>query len=281
MAITSAEVLAYVNARLVEDFAIADIDTELKEALEEISKRGNFLEREVVGTLSSGQNEIPRPDYFKELQTITLDDGDNYAITAVDTDNKKFTVSGDQTADFSADDLIRIKGSTGNDGTYTVVTATLVSSNTEIVVSETVSDSTIDGSIIVRGERLNDFALIKMTWDYYKKLLYEGLSTGTPTHRTYHNKTFYLNYNANNDMTYTISYIMYHPQSYSTILFDDEFRTAIYKLTASKVAENHNMDERVTKLEKQYNEAFYLLGDKEITIDEEMQPNTTYFARYP
>jgi len=70
-------------------------------------------------------------------------------ITDVDHLTKTFTLATDKTASFSVGGEFSVQGSTDNDGTYTVVSATLVSGNTEIVVVETVTSDTVDGSIHV------------------------------------------------------------------------------------------------------------------------------------
>ena len=75
-----------------------------------------------------------------------------YAITAVTTGTKTFTISGDHAATITANadsTQIRINGSTGNDALYTLVSATKNGANTDIVVSETVSDATVDGNVFV------------------------------------------------------------------------------------------------------------------------------------
>lgn len=73
----------------------------------------------------------------------------SHDITAVSTGDKKFTIAGDFTSEIDADKEIRIANSTGNDGIYTVVSATLSGGNTEVVVTETVSDGTADGVLQV------------------------------------------------------------------------------------------------------------------------------------
>lgn len=69
------------------------------------------------------------------------------AITVVSQLNQKFTIAGNHTATFVASDIFTVQGSTGNDGTYTVVGAALVGGNTEIEVVEAIPDATADGDI--------------------------------------------------------------------------------------------------------------------------------------
>lgn len=71
----------------------------------------------------------------------------NEDITAVNTGTQTFTIAGDYTASLTVNKLITVLSSTSNDGTYTVVSSSLVSGNTEIIVSETIPDGTVDGRI--------------------------------------------------------------------------------------------------------------------------------------
>ena len=98
------------------------------------------------------ENEHEHDDDFgtsdAKHSTATIDN-----IIAVDTANDIVTVSGDETSDYSSSNLrkdeIRIAGSTGNDGSYTVSNVTLNGSgNTEITVNEDLTDSTADGVVI-------------------------------------------------------------------------------------------------------------------------------------
>lgn len=70
-----------------------------------------------------------------------------FAVTAVSTGSKKFTVAGDQTARFLAGATVRVSGSTGNDGLYTVVSSTFGTA-TDIVVSQAVPSAVADGSLV-------------------------------------------------------------------------------------------------------------------------------------
>lgn len=72
--------------------------------------------------------------------TVTL------AITAVNQGAKTFTVAGDQSRYFVPGRTFPVAGSTGNDGTYTIVSA-VYGAATVITVSEAIPDSTADGNI--------------------------------------------------------------------------------------------------------------------------------------
>ena len=69
------------------------------------------------------------------------------AITAVDQGTKTFTITGDHTGDIAAEDSVTVRDSTGNNGLYTVVSATLDGSDTDVVVSEAIPDTTADGDL--------------------------------------------------------------------------------------------------------------------------------------
>lgn len=68
-----------------------------------------------------------------------------HAIVAVT--SYSFSVAGDVTNALRADMSVTVTGSTGNDGTYTVDSASYVDPNTIITVDETILDLTIDGMI--------------------------------------------------------------------------------------------------------------------------------------
>lgn len=71
------------------------------------------------------------------------------AITALSQTNKTFTVSGEHDEKFREDWTLKVSGSTGNDGVYTVVSASYdtVLLTTTITVSNTLPSTTVDGSI--------------------------------------------------------------------------------------------------------------------------------------
>lgn len=69
------------------------------------------------------------------------------AITAVNTSTDVFTIAGDWTAYFGADDVFNVDESTGNDGDWTVSSSTYTGGNTEITVTGDITDATVDGYI--------------------------------------------------------------------------------------------------------------------------------------
>jgi len=72
-----------------------------------------------------------------------------YSIIGVNTGTKTFTVAGDHASDFAVGSRIRVNDSTGNDGLYTVTSATLVGGDTEITVDESVASAIADGSVSI------------------------------------------------------------------------------------------------------------------------------------
>lgn len=106
----------------------------------------------MTGTLDTlANNGKNRATHGTLLANASASKGNVFSITAVDTVAKKFTVAGDQTAAYTAADKVAVDGSTGNDGTYTIVSATLNAGSTDIVVTETVADATVDGKITDKG----------------------------------------------------------------------------------------------------------------------------------
>jgi len=69
------------------------------------------------------------------------------AIVAVNTGSDIFSISGDLSTEFEAGDKIVVNGSTGNDGIYTVTNVAFNSPNTDITVSEDVTNATADGTL--------------------------------------------------------------------------------------------------------------------------------------
>lgn len=75
-------------------------------------------------------------------------------IGSVDETTNKIVLSGvDLTGKIKIGSLVKIMGSTGNDGEYSVDTCVLNGSDTEIVVNEDITDGTDDGNLVY-----NDFA---------------------------------------------------------------------------------------------------------------------------
>jgi len=76
-------------------------------------------------------------------------------IVGVDTGTDTITIDGDHTADIEADDYVTIRGSTGNDGIYTVSSVSLNGSDTDVVLNESIGDSTADGICIYGAQHLS------------------------------------------------------------------------------------------------------------------------------
>jgi hypothetical protein len=73
--------------------------------------------------------------------------GAGAGVTAVNQGAKKFTVNGNWASELPIGFRFNIFSSTGNDGAYTVVSSTDVSSTTEVVVSETIPSATANGRL--------------------------------------------------------------------------------------------------------------------------------------
>ena len=89
--------------------------------------------------------------------TGTVDGGNNDATYVVDTvansaailgvnqGTQTFTVAGDQTGHITVLNGLQVYRSTGNDGAYTVVSATLNGGNTDVVTVEAIPSAVVDG----------------------------------------------------------------------------------------------------------------------------------------
>jgi len=100
-------------------------------------------------------DDVPDGSVYGRVKNTELHDGEVtrlevlWGITDVDDGAKTFTVLGDQADEIEAADSITVQDSTGNDGTYTVVSSTYVpaTKSTDIVVSEVVPSAVVDGTI--------------------------------------------------------------------------------------------------------------------------------------
>jgi len=70
-----------------------------------------------------------------------------YEIYAVDLEDNSLGIEGSFAEDFVVGDEITVYGSTANNAPYTVVSATYISGVTTVVLSEALSDDTVDGTI--------------------------------------------------------------------------------------------------------------------------------------
>lgn len=99
-----------------------------------------------------------------------------YAITAINQVAKTFTVADHIDYELLAGMIITIDGSTGNDGDYTVVSATWDTNHTDIVVSQAILDATADGNLLNesialstsnKGIKVRGWVKIGTEWIYH------------------------------------------------------------------------------------------------------------------
>jgi hypothetical protein len=74
-----------------------------------------------------------------------------FGITVATPADKSVTVGGNRVTDFTVGDKLIIQGSTGNNGMYTLVSATLIVSDTKLVFEETIASSIADGVVFKDG----------------------------------------------------------------------------------------------------------------------------------
>jgi hypothetical protein len=75
-----------------------------------------------------------------------------YPITAVDAPGGTITIAGDHAAVLTAAGAFSVTGSTGNDGSFSVVSATFAAGSTTIDAGGPLFDATADGDVIVCGQ---------------------------------------------------------------------------------------------------------------------------------
>lgn len=102
---------------------------------------------------ATSDEEAEQPVYKTNVQNglpvvrFTLSGPDTFSITDVDQGTQTFTIAGSHEAAFQPTNGFVVSGSTGNDGFYTVVSATETGGNTEIVTVQALPDATVDGSM--------------------------------------------------------------------------------------------------------------------------------------
>ncbi len=74
------------------------------------------------------------------------------ALSGVTQDDNLFQVNDTVASGLPTGGLFKISGSTGNDGIYTVVSASEVGGNTNIIVAESIPDATVNGSLDTKRE---------------------------------------------------------------------------------------------------------------------------------
>jgi hypothetical protein len=89
---------------------------------------------------------------------------DNYPISAIDTVNKKFSILGNVSSFYLVNDSIRIQGSNGNDGYYTVSNTVFDGTNTNITVVQPITNSTVQGNIFMQDSYVRDSGIL---WKMY------------------------------------------------------------------------------------------------------------------
>lgn len=88
-----------------------------------------------------------KDDRTYTIKTTAAVNSQSSPITGGNQGNQEFIVTGDQTAWIEVGDTVRVTGSTGNDGFYTVATAVLIGTDTTVTVNEAIPSATFDGTL--------------------------------------------------------------------------------------------------------------------------------------
>jgi len=156
----------------------------------------------VWGVISGGQSPLDWQESVLDKDLTAPPgapgNGDRYivncttdAITGVNQGTKTFTIAGAHAAEYTPTDLLDVLGSTGNDGLYTVVSATDVAGPVcNIVVVEVIPSAVVDGNILHVGGAWNEavagadeydaiatYSTAALAWEYYTPT--EGAVTRT------------------------------------------------------------------------------------------------------
>lgn len=92
-------------------------------------------------------------EFMRSLTSVTDGDWDDpdtwhdaYTITGINQGTKTITIAGNHVAEFMEGDSIVVAGSTGNDGTYVVVTSAFTTT-TQIIVTTSLPSAVADGTV--------------------------------------------------------------------------------------------------------------------------------------
>jgi len=125
-------ILAFIFGYILPDLHYG----QMKRAMNNLNElRAYEAARKGIDAVRLGMKDV---DNFQELI--------GYVITNADETIEKFTIEGNYSLRFPAGSQFTVYGSTANDGTYTVISATFSDPNTEITVSD-VADGTNNGVI--------------------------------------------------------------------------------------------------------------------------------------
>ena len=135
--------------------------------------KGNMNYELVLAFLRDAENDfIERTHCTEKISTIDTDGDYTYAIASATIATKTFTFSSttDLTELFAAGLTFTIEDSTGNDGSYTVVSSSFATPVMSVVVSETVADATADGNMVIDPQPYYDLPsdfekAFRIEWD--------------------------------------------------------------------------------------------------------------------
>lgn len=152
-----------------------------------LSMKANLLSKKIA--LNSAGIEIW--GYFGWTHDYHYAYSTPYNILFVNQPSKVFSISGNHTSEFVSGMDIKVVGSSGNDGFYTVVSSSFSLGLTEITVSQAIPDSTANGSlgsdVVVGGSELQ---VLNGAIDVFGIHVY----TRTPTYSYAQSRTRQLNF---------------------------------------------------------------------------------------
>lgn len=115
----------------------------------------------VSAVAATGTGTAAKAKFVKTDLTVVYQGscGIKYAIAAVSQGSKTFRVDGVDLSSVAYGQTLTISGSTGNDGTYTVVSATYGGGNTTFTVHEAIPNATADGALLPYDLTINNTSI--------------------------------------------------------------------------------------------------------------------------
>ena len=137
-----------------------------------------------------GDFNTERPQQVDGCGLLLAPDTGTFAITAVSSTNRTFTVAGDVTGSFPSGSDFLVTGSTGNNGNYTIITA-VFGTSTVVTVSEAVPSTVADGTIttLTDNNATTEIPVAMLTDDAYQAIRVKGMNN-TQFTQCYYNPTY-------------------------------------------------------------------------------------------
>jgi len=165
---------------IIKDAAVALVECDCTNPAFGASSSGTATAAAISDGTAVADGTADNYDVVDRDETVIFNDdcGQKRTITAVSQANDTFTVAGNQAAEYTAGKRIRVTGSTGNDGHYTVAKAGAVfgDPDTQIEVDEEIPNAVADGQLHLGSLGLNNASIVTGQTVAISSLTYTAIS---------------------------------------------------------------------------------------------------------